>query len=158
MTVTMSLPHVSLSSLSFPLFLHLPPACHVPELCYFPCTDSRLSGHCCSSLFPFDVLWAERRREHHWEKAELSYPWGTTVSCTPTLRPGFGVGTPSRHSSCTATCGGVTQTGAWGHILLLQDSVHNSLENPWMRFCFLCLVQMSCWEPSLELDITNFLQ
>lgn len=158
MTVITPLPHVSLSSLFFPLFLHLPPACHVPELCCLPCTNSRLSGHCCSSLFPFGVLWAERRREHHREKAELTYPWGTTMSCTPTLQTGFGVGTPSRHSSCTAACGGVAQTDGWGHILLLLDSVHNSLENPRRRFCILRLFQMSCWEPSLELDIADFLQ
>lgn len=35
---------------------------------------------------------------------------------------------------------------------------HNYLENPWRRFFFLCLVQMSCSEQSLELDSANFLQ
>lgn len=73
-----------------------------------PALTSGQPGHCYCLLFLFSILWAEGRMGHLWKKAELNYPWGTTLICTHTLQPGFGVGTYSRCSSSAASCGGDT--------------------------------------------------
>lgn len=76
------------STCFFPLFLHLPPACHVPWLCCFLCTDPRLSGHCCSSLFLLlDEQKGEGRatgRKQNWAVHE-ELPWAAALLCSLVL-------------------------------------------------------------------------